>query len=102
MFSPLVKPLPSHASLVDSFHFSSVPNPTTVRHTITRQMAMLAESMGPLLSKRLLVSAHRRVPTSFSLLLANLHITTLGHGYSSAVHVPHDSASVSCDATRLV
>ncbi|KAH0832889.1 endoplasmic reticulum vesicle transporter-domain-containing protein [Lanmaoa asiatica] len=25
---------------------------------------------------------------------ANLHITTLGHGYSSAVHVPHDSVSV--------
>ncbi|KAI9568197.1 endoplasmic reticulum vesicle transporter-domain-containing protein [Boletus coccyginus] len=26
---------------------------------------------------------------------ANLHITTLGHGYSSAVHVPHDKMNLS-------
>jgi hypothetical protein len=32
---------------------------------------------------------------------ANLHITTLGHGYSSPVHVPHDSVSVFGDLTHF-
>ena len=35
-------------------------------------------------------------------LLANLHITTLGHGYSSAVHVPHDSTFVFGDVNACM
>ena len=40
------------------------------------------------------------VPTS-SPLPANFHVTTLGHGYSSHVHVPHDSMSASCNVTHF-
>ena len=64
--SPLVRPLPSRESPVDSSRSLNVLSLTTARRIITKQTAMLAEYMVLLVSKRLLVSVRHRVCMSFS------------------------------------
>ena len=52
----------------------------------------LVVSMARLLSRESLVRFHeasRRRPSSMRPCLANLHITSLGHGYGSNIHVDH-------------
>jgi hypothetical protein len=90
--SPRGKRLPNPASRVVSLRVSLVARKIcTSLPTITTKMVARAVSMVRFLSRELLVCLHavRTRHSSIRPCLANLHVTSLGHGYSSHIHVDH-------------